>query len=58
MWGYAPHTRTSFLFIRKYPRGAGAGSLPAKETGLLKLTFEAECFVFPQPRALSNLILC
>ena len=32
-----------FLYIRKYPRGTGAGSLPVKETGLLKLRFEAEC---------------
>ena len=33
----------TFLLQRKYPRGAGAGSLPVKETGLLKLRFEAEC---------------
>lgn len=33
----------TFLLQRKYPRGAGAGSNPAKETGLLKLRFEAEC---------------
>ena len=28
----------TFLLQRKYPRGAGAGSLPAKETGLLKVS--------------------